>query len=52
MPRRKRVKKSVRGGRGGVGRAPANGLDLPQAVQIDDPDVLALCVDQAALLKS
>jgi hypothetical protein len=37
--------------KGASGRA-AGGSDLAQALQIDDPDMFALRVDQAALLKS
>ena len=52
MPRRMRAKKQVGGDVAARARSSAYGLHLLQALQIDDPDVFALCVDQAALLKS
>lgn len=52
MPRRKRAKKQVGEDVTARARSCAYDLHLLQAFQIDDPDVFALCVDQAALLKS
>jgi hypothetical protein len=52
MPRRMRAKWDVDADVATRARSCAYGLHLLQAFQIDDPDVFALCVDQAAFLKS